>query len=261
FSILFKYTGIRGVFVLSGQEIVIAFLSGMATGFGGLLAALSGRIGSGLPVLLGLSSGIGFTVVFFELLPESVHTGSWTLAALGLLSGIAFGLGADKVFTNSNTGSAYSFYPGRRKNLLRSGYFFALGVAMHNLPEGMAIGAGLEARTDLGLLLALAIGLHNLPEGMALSGLLIMGGGRPFFAVATAAAAGLVLPGGTVLAGIWLSAEPGMLAYIMALGAGALLYIIFYELIPQSLRMHPARAGMGILAGGCLSLLLMLVSV
>lgn len=242
--------------MLAEKDLAVSVVSGLATGLGGLLAAVAGRAGPGImPALLGLSAGIGFTVVFFDLLPEAVRAGSWLAAGAGMMCGIAFGRVAAMVFPHLKISGSCGIVSARvGGNLLRTGCLFALGVAMHNLPEGMAVGAGLEARRELGLLLAAAIGMHNIPEGMALGGVFIMGGVRPLSALAVATGAGLMLPLGTVLAGIWMDALPGMFSFILGTGAGALLYIITAELIPESCRMHPALARVGMTAGAALSL-------
>ncbi|MCL6610627.1 MAG: ZIP family metal transporter [Peptococcaceae bacterium] len=240
-------------------NLAVSILSGLATGLGGLLALAAGRAGAGvMPALLGMSAGIGFTVIFFDLMPGAVRAGSWTAAAGGLAAGIVLGKAADLVFPHLHaSGSRGAYRPapaGAGGNLLKTGYLFALGVAMHNLPEGLAVGAGLEAGKELGLLLAAAIGLHNVPEGMALCGVIILGGTGRAAALAVSAGAGLMLPLGTVLAGVWIAAIPGMFSFILALGAGAMLYVIVNELVPESRRMHPAQAGRGMAAGALISL-------
>lgn len=249
--------------MLAEHSLAVSVVSGLATGLGGLLAAVAGRAGSRvMPALLGLSAGIGFTVVFFDLLPEAVRAGPWTAAGAGMLAGLAFGKVAAMVFPHlkiSGHCGSYGLVSGvAGGNLLRTGCLFALGVAMHNLPEGLVVGAGLEARRELGLLLAASIGMHNIPEGMALGGVFIMGGVRPLPALAVTTGAGLMLPLGTLLAGVWMNALPGMFSFILATGAGALLYIIMSELIPGSFRMHPALARLGMTAGAVLSLALSL---
>lgn len=250
--------------MVSWQDLTIVFVSGLATALGGILAALGGRAAvKAMPLLLGLAAGIGFTVVFFDLLPGAIRAGTWAAAIVGMTVGIACARFAGSFFSHTKVcgiGTACSLIPGQtRENLSRMGYLFALGVAMHNLPEGLAVGAGLEAGRELGLLLAAAIGLHNIPEGMALTGVFIMGGARPSVAVAVSAGAGLLLPMGALLAGIWMAVTPGMFSFILALGAGVLFYIIITELIPGSLRMHPSMAKTGMIAGSLLSLALSVI--
>ncbi len=227
---------------MTDQDLVVAFASGLSTGLGGLLAAISGRAGAAaVPALLGLSSGIGFTLVFFNLLPGAVSGGSWLQAGAGFLSGMGLGRAGKILFPR----------PGKC-------WLFALGVAMHNLPGGMAVGAGLEAGGGAGGLLAAAAGLHNVPEGMALGGVLALNGLRPWASLAATTGAGLMMPLGTLLAGLWMAALPGIMPFILAAGAGMLLHTILAELIPESCRRHPVSAGAGMVAGAALSLLISL---
>jgi len=243
----------------TSQNFSIPLLSGLATMLGGLSAAICGRLVVGsVPVLLGLSSGIGFVVAFFDILPEAVRFGSWITAAAGFTVGILLGSLTEKIFPQLLPGwtcspSGRGSVPVRR-DLLRTGYLFTIGVAAHNLPEGMAVGAGLEARAELGILLSTAIGLHNIPEGMALSGLFLTAGKRPLFSVALAAGAGLFLPVGAILTQTYISAGPVVIAFLLALGAGALVYIIVKDLLPCSLGLHPRQAVFGIAAGAAASL-------
>ncbi|MFZ5595595.1 MAG: ZIP family metal transporter [Bacillota bacterium] len=247
-----------GLFI-SGQEMGISLVSGLATGFGALLAAVNGWAGGGaIPVLLGLSSGIGFTVVFFDLLPESVVAGSLYLAIAGVLSGFLFGRLIDSFLPHlgihdcwGNTGQW-----GGRGGVLGTGYLFTIGVAMHNLPEGMAMGAGMESGNGLGFLLASAIGFHNIPEGMALCAVLSSGGITPVKSVAASTAAGFMLPCGTALAMLLLDISSSTVSFLLAVGAGTLLYIILADLLPLSLRLNSALAKAGLAAGTMMAIML-----
>jgi ZIP family zinc transporter len=244
---------------MTGQSFIIPMLSGLATALGGLAAVLAGRAGSGtVPVLLGLSSGIGFTLIFLEILPAAVQTGGWAVTAAGFAGGVLLGRATRMILPCLPGGSPGDWSGwwshGSKFALLRSGYLLAIGVAAHNLPEGMAVGAGLEARAELGMLLAAAIGLHNIPEGMALAGVLMAGGRKWYFAVAVSAGAGLMLPAGALITGRWIEAGPAVIAFLLALGAGALLYIILKDLMPGAMALHPLRARLGLAAGSAASI-------
>lgn len=190
--------------------------------------------------------------------------GAWTYVLGGILAGFIFVIVTDRVFPYISMSGKNSICCIVERNagvgLLKTGYLFALGTAMHNIPEGLAIGAGLEARTDLGIMLAAAIGIHNIPEGMALCGVLIIGGKGVLRSLSYAFAAGLMLPVGTLITSAWLTATQGMLAFLLSFGAGALLFIIITELVPQSLRMHPLRAKCGISLGAVTSILFSVIS-
>lgn len=245
-------------------NILVPFLSGLATGLGGVFSSyLEGFGQKGLSLMLGAAAGIGFTIVFFDLLPSSVHIGSYGLAAAGFISGILLGRGADILLphmhltgacpTCSCAGRPFISSPLSGAGLLKTAYLMGLGVALHNLPEGLAIGAGFEADHNLGLMLALAIGVHNIPEGMALAGLLRAAGQGRVKSVFLATAAGLFIPMGAYISrGIVIS--DAYLSLMLALGAGTMLYVVWSELIPESCKMHKLFSRLGVAGGFLLSM-------
>ncbi len=125
----------------------------------------------------------------------------------------------------------------------------AVGIALHDFPEGIAIAAGYSAEADLGLLIAIAITLHNIPEGMACTAPLWMGGMRRRHIAMMMVVVSLITPAGA-LAGYWLfSISPELLSLLLAFAAGAMAYIVVVELVPQSLRSGPLFAALGGAAG------------
>ena len=136
----------------------------------------------------------------------------------------------------------------------------AAAIALHNLPEGMVIGsayAGADATslfTGGGFLIAVVIGLHNIPEGMAVAVPLIAGGMGRVRAVCVTALSGLPTVIGALL-GYWLgSMGPLWHTLSLAFASGAMLYVVFGELLPESILMWRSKmpsfaAIIGILAG------------
>ncbi|MGE5654118.1 MAG: ZIP family metal transporter, partial [Bacillota bacterium] len=131
-------------------------------------------------------------------------------------------------------------------SMARTGLLIAAGIALHNLPEGLAVGAGYGDNVQSGAAIAAAIGLHNIPEGMAMS-LPMLAGGIGFWpVVAIATFAGLVTPIGAVIGSWFAHLSPTMLAFSLAFAAGAMVYITSDELIPLSHKdghSHFANAG------------------
>lgn len=244
-------------------NIMVPLMSGLATGLGGGFAALWGRFNPRvLSLLMGVAAGVGFAVIFFDLLPEAFANGGLMLTIPGTLAGILLGKSVDTVFPriykgavcscgHKGSSSRHSIYSPLG---LKAGYLLALGIALHNLPEGLAIGAGMEADRHLGVMVALAIGIHNIPEGMALVGLLCAGGMPGPGAVIVATATGLLIPAGAIMSSFLVALTPFMLAFLLALGAGALLYVVWCELIPKSCSMHLPHAILGMAAGLVLSI-------
>ena len=210
--------------------------AGLGTCLGAVMVVLFGRVGGRtLALLLGFASGIMGAVVLMDLLPASLHHGG----PLACLAGFAGGF----LLVTAMDQALHVLVPGRNAHrlYLRMGYLIALGIALHDLPEGIAIAAGYSTSSVLGPALALAIGLHNIPEGMATAAPLRAGGMNGARVVVS-----LVTPLGTLLGLFILHASPGFNALLLALAAGAMVYIVTGKLVPASLGSHrlPALAGM-----------------
>ena len=118
-------------------------------------------------------------------------------------------------------------------SLHTAGLVLAAAVALHNVPVGMAIGATFAGSAG-GLLSALIIGLHNIPEGMSIAAPLLAGGSRPAGAVGIAALSGLPAILGALLGYGAGTMNPLLLAISLSFAAGAMLYVIFGELLPEA---------------------------
>ena len=143
-------------------------------------------------------------------------------------------------------------------SLFVAGMVMASAIALHNVPEGMTIGASYASNGGVmgssALVLAVLIGLHNIPEGMAVSVPLISGGTGKGKAVLMTALSGVP----TILGALfgYLIGDIGMMGLALSLGfaSGAMLYVVFGEILPQAILMYhsklPAFAAIvGILAG------------
>lgn len=140
-----------------------------------------------------------------------------------------------------------------------AGLVMAAAVALHNVPVGMAIGATFAgaAHGGGGVLAALIIGLHNIPEGMSIAAPLLAGGGKPAGAVGIAALSGLPTILGA-LAGYGAGTmNPLVLAVSLSFAAGAMLYVIFGELLPESEHLWQSRlSGLSTMLGMLLGMAL-----
>ena len=269
-----------------GTLILTTTLAGVCgTGLGGLVGALlqkdSRRIVS---LLLSFAGGVMLSVVCFDLVVEAIETdmGIWTVTgAIALGVGITYFLNylidrktnpevphidanhpktADDLDELIHSDHLEQHYAKRDSamGLFVAGVVMACAIALHNVPEGMTIGASYAseggAMGKAALVLAVIIGLHNIPEGMAVSVPLISGGMRKWKAVLITAASGIPTILGAILG--YMLGEIGPMGLTLSLGfaSGAMLYVVFGEILPQSILMYHSKlpafsAIVGILAG------------
>ena len=215
------------------------------TGLGGLTGAILRRDSRrAVSLLLGFSAGVMTGIVCFDLLNRALPPPSPPLALV--LAAVLAGYGMVWLL---NAGiQRLPERSGRRSasRLLTAGLVMASAIALHNLPEGMVIGAacagsGSQGLPTGGVSLAAVIGLHNIPEGMAVAVPLIGGGMNRIKAAAVTALAGFPTVLGA-LAGYFLgSIGETALVVCLSLAAGAMLYVVFDELVPESLQMWSSR--------------------
>ena len=142
-----------------------------------------------------------------------------------------------------------------------AGLVLAAAVALHNMPVGMAIGAtfagAAQAAGHGGILAALIIGLHNLPEGMSIAAPLLSSGSKPAAAIGVAALSGLPTILGALLGYSLGTMNPTLLCVSLSFAAGAMLYVIFGELLPESERLWQHKlSGLATMLGLLLGLAL-----
>lgn len=219
---------------LLGRILLITAAAGIGgTGAGGLAACLFQRDSSRVvSLLLSFAAGVMTSVVCFDLLAEAVSPqgGRPWLAVAGILMGYG-----TTGFLNVWIGRS-----GRTdQGLFLAGVVMAAAIALHNVPEGMVIGASFAGggRPELnrsGLVMAAVIGLHNVPEGMAVAVPLISGGMGRGRAAAAAAVTGAPTVLGALLGFTLGTLGPAPLALALSFASGAMLYVVFGELLPEA---------------------------
>lgn len=207
--------------------------------------------------MLGFAAGVMLAASAFSLILPGLEagtdiTGSTGLAAaivvLGLALGTALMLGLDRFIPHEHekTGPCG---PGHER--VGRVWLFVFAIALHNLPEGMAIGVGFaQGDMSVGLPLTTAIALQDIPEGLAVALALRGAGLSAAGAVLVAAASGLLEPLGA-LVGVGLSSGLA-LAYPVGLGlaAGAMIFVVSHEIIPETHRNgHQTPATIGLMLG------------
>lgn len=134
--------------------------------------------------------------------------------------------------------------------LVNSGLFLAIGITLHNLPEGIAVGAGYLHNPQFGLFISLAILLHNIPEGLATALPLCKGGLCRWDALRVAFLSGLAEPVGALLASLFLVPFQHMVPGALAFAGGVMVFITLDELIPTAREYgHEHFTAIGIILG------------
>ncbi len=131
---------------------------------------------------------------------------------------------------------------GRSRAMIKAGTVMFIAIALHNFPEGMAIGASGTLQTQMGILIALIIAIHNVPEGMAIAAPLVSGGVHGAKAVALTALAGCT----TVIGAVFGLAVGGLgelaTGICLSLASGAMLYVTVCDILPQSIALNNGEA-------------------
>ena len=266
--------------------ILTTALAGVAgTGLGGLIGAMLQKDSNRtVSLLLSFAGGVMLSVVCFDLVTEAIETNVGIWAVVG---SITFGVAITYVLnylidrkTNPEVPHIDENHPqtaddldelihsdhleqhyARRDSklgLFVAGVVMASAIALHNVPEGMTIGASYASNDGVmgsaALVLAILIGLHNIPEGMAVSVPLISGGMPKWKAVLITASTGIPTILGALVG--YVLGEIGPVGLTMSLGfaSGAMLYVVFGEILPQSILMYHSKLPafstiVGILAG------------
>jgi ZIP family zinc transporter len=197
--------------------------------------------------MLGFAAGVMIAASFWSLLKPAIEmaenngTPSWMPALIGFLSGGAFLLLVDKILPHLHLGLSVDKAEGIKTTWQRS-VLLVLAITLHNIPEGLAVGVAFGAlanNPDAGMLagaiaLAIGIGLQNFPEGAAVSIPLRREGLSRFKAFTYGQLSGIVEPMAGVLgAYLVLTIEP-LLPYALSFAAGAMIFVVVEELIPES---------------------------
>ena len=235
---------------LENAVLVTAAAGIGGTGLGGGAACLlRGDSSRMVSLLLSFAAGAMAGVVCFDLLGEAVSSGGPGRTAAGVLLGFFLTGGSNRILERQSRTDL------RCSGLFRAGVVMALAIALHNLPEGMVLGAAFAAGSGgQARAVAAVIALHNIPEGMAVAVPLAAGGETPWRAAGLAALTGVPTVLGAVLGYGLGTMGTGMLTASLSLAAGAMLYVVFGELLPESAALWrgnaPALAAVaGILAG------------
>jgi zinc transporter, ZIP family len=277
--------------------LLLSLAAGLGTGLGGLVAILRrpGRRSFGF--LMGVAAGVMLSLSFLELVNEAWEMSGYVTATIGFSSGAIFMLLIDYFVPHIRFGeqetrqSSAPIHPketdfppqhlrrrfghrlGRRLDhhhafwrepllarnpkLLRTGILLAVGITIHNIPEGIAVGAGFMHTPEFGFFIATAILLHNIPEGIATALPLCQGGLCRWSAFRAALFSGLSEPFGALAAALLLNFFKGLVPAALAFAGGVMVFITLDELVPTAREHgHQHFTALGIILGSVFVFLL-----
>lgn len=219
----------------------------IGTTLGGILGAiLSIKSQKFLSFILEFAAGLMTAIICFDLIPESLDIVNISITLIGIFLGIFTMIFCDKIVNTCCSKNRYL----KNNRLLKTGIIISIGLAVHNFPEGLAIGAGFESSSNLGLKLAIAIALHDVPEGVSISLPLKTSGYSIFKAILITTLSGVTTGMGAFFGAIIGNISIQLIGMSLAFAAGAMLYIVSCELIPESKQMYKGRfASLGNILG------------
>jgi ZIP family zinc transporter len=227
--------------------ILASILAGFATGAGALPALFVRDISHRtLCIMLGGAAGVMLAATAFSLIVPGIQYGNqvWPgkgifAVALGMMTGALFLEAADRLLPYER----FLAEKGELIGSLRKIWLFIAAITLHNFPEGMAVGVSFGGGDwHNGVTLAIAVGLQNIPEGLAVAMPLVGMGYDRRQAVLIATLTGLVEPIGGVLGLGMVSAFFPLLPLGMAFAAGAMLFVISDDIIPETQSRGKMRA-------------------
>lgn len=189
-------------------------------------------------VVLGFASGVMIAASVWSLLLPAIESSSYYTAAIGFLLGIAFLLLLDFIVPHLHPNSDTPEGP---KSKVSKSILLILSVTLHNIPEGMAVGASAAVSLATGssipmasaLALSIGIALQNLPEGMVVAMPLLDNGKNKWKAFGFGTLSGIVEPIGSFIAFMFVAKVTSLLPVLLSFAAGAMFYVVVEELIPE----------------------------
>jgi zinc transporter, ZIP family len=271
---------------------LLSLVAGLGTSVGGLLAVIRrpGRRSFGF--LMGVTAGVMLSLAFLELVNRAWEEAGYLTATVGFAAGALFMFLLDFLAPHMRFGETEvrsrkrhrrpdpcdcpeeprprqrgrwgrmgrGF---RRRNhitdpkLLRTGILLAVGITIHNIPEGIAVGAGYMHAPEFGLFIAMAIMLHNIPEGLATALPLCKSGVCRWDSFRAAALSGLSEPVGAVAAALFLTSFTHLVPGALAFAGGVMVFITLDELLPTAREHgHEHYTALGIIFGSIFVFLL-----
>lgn len=235
------------------------FFGTIGTTLGGIIGCtIKNQSNKFLSFILSFAAGLMMAVICFDLIPEALEISCLSQAIIGIFSGIVIMIFCDLIVDKKFNNKKYNY--NNKSSLLKTGIIVSIGLAIHNVPEGLAIGSGFDASVKLGYSLALAICFHDIPEGISMAIPMKSGGMKIYKIMLYVILSGLATGVGALIGSIIGKVSKQIIAICLSFAAGAMLYIVSGELIPESNKLYKGRMSalgnmLGFVIGICVTIL------
>lgn len=218
----------------------------IGTGLGGLISIGIKDTYRQSSFLLGLTGGFMLFIVTFHLLPESFLLGDLYSTLFGVFIGVVLIILIENKFQNQIENS-----------YTQTGLLLSLSIAVHNLPEGLALGSSFLTLSNLGPSLFLAILLHNIPEGISIATPFKLNQFPPWTIISFTMIAGIPTAIGAFFGASLANISSKFISICLSFSGGTMLYLICDEIIPNAKNLHKGRASsIGVVLGFTLGIIL-----
>lgn len=232
-----------------GTITLYGFIVGIiGTGLGGLFSLFIKESNKILSFLLGLTGGFMLFIVTFHLLPESFILGGLITAVIGIVLGILLVIMVENIIQKTSDNS-----------LMKSAILLGISIAVHNFPEGLALGSSFLGISDFGPVLALAMLLHNIPEGISMAIPMKINRTNPIKIILLTILTGIPTGIGTFIGAYVGMISNTFISLCLSFAGGTMLYIITDEIIPSAKNLCSGRvSSLGIILGFVIGIILYL---
>ncbi|SHE29029.1 zinc transporter, ZIP family [Thermoanaerobacter uzonensis DSM 18761] len=215
------------------NAMIIGSLVGIiGTGMGGaatyFLKKPSNRFFSGI---MGTAAGLMLSIVVFDLLPHAFDIAGLTLGTVGILIGALLISFFDMMIENMDITGGF----------IKEGVLLGIAIALHNFPEGLAVGSGFMVSQSLGINIALVIALHDFPEGLAMATPFSAGGIPPYKNVIYTVLAGIPTGIGALIGVLTGGISPYFIGLNLGIAGGAMLYVTCGDVIPEARNIYKGK--------------------
>lgn len=218
----------------------------LGTGIGSILGISIKKTNKTSSFLLGLTGGFMMFIVSFHLFPEAFYLGGVFVVILGTTIGVVLIIVLEKILEK------LVFLP-----FMKTSIILGIGIAIHNLPEGLALGATLIGGSDFSLVLSLAMLLHNIPEGITMAIPLSLNKTKPWKILMIAMLTGVPTGIGAYLGAYLGSISNNIVPISLAVAGGIMLYIVCDEIIPKGKHLYKGKtSSVGIVIGFILGIII-----